>query len=155
MRSLAIDACPDPDVIDVQALPLPPDAGTDPEWWLRQVFQVRSMPLPVRLLMGLRQLVAGVIGADTSRSGGQVFAVDAGDEREAMAVELDRHLDFWVGVATDRGLLQVTTVVRLHGWRGRAYWLPVGALHGPITRSIMRSAIRRCAGSGRTRPGSR
>jgi Protein of unknown function (DUF2867) len=155
VTSLAIDACPDPDVIDVQELPLPAGAGTDPRWWLRQVFHIRSMPLPVRLLFGLRQLVAGVIGADTSRTGSQVFAVDAADDREAMAVEQDRHLDFWVGVATDRGLLQVTTVVRLHGWRGRAYWLPVGVLHGPITRSIMRSAIRRYAGSDRTLRGSR
>ena len=144
MRSLAIDACPAPDVIDVQALPLPAGSPTDPAWWLDRLFDLRSMPWSVRILAGLRQLVAGVVvGADTRRTGAQVFAVDATDDREAMAHESDRHLDFWVGVAADGGLLQVTTVVRLHGWRGRLYWAPVGALHAPIVRSMMRRAMAR------------
>jgi hypothetical protein len=33
--------------------------------------------------------------------------------------------------------------LRLHGWRGRLCWLPVGALHGPVTRSMMRRAVSR------------
>lgn len=142
-RSLAIDACPDPDVIDIQALRLPPGAPTDPAWWIREVFTFRSAPAPVRALMGVRQALAPAVGASNRRSSREVFAVEQVGEREVMSHESDRHLDFWLGVSADDGLLQLTTVVKLHGWRGRLYWLPVGALHGPITRSMMRRTIRR------------
>jgi len=39
----------------------------------------------------------------------------------------------------------VTTAVWLHGWRGRLYFAPVSVLHDPITRSMMRRAVRRTA----------
>ncbi|WP_125775923.1 DUF2867 domain-containing protein [Antribacter gilvus] len=151
MRSLAIDACPDPDVIDVQALPLPPGLPTDPAWWLRELFAFGSAPWPVKALMGVRQLVAGIVGASTHRTGPDVFAQDAADDREVMAHESDTHLDFWAGVAVDDGLFQVTTVVTLHGWRGRLYWAPVGALHAPILRSMMRRTIARAVAGTATR----
>lgn len=143
MKSLALEACAVPDVIDVQALPLPDGAPTDPARWIREVFTFRAAPLPVRVLMGLRIALARVVGADTRRTSSEVFAVEAADDREVLAHEADKHLEFWLAVAADDGLLQLTTVVRLHGWRGRLYWLPVGALHGPITRSMMRRAILR------------
>jgi hypothetical protein len=143
MRSLAIDACPDPDVIDVQALRLPPGAPTDAGWWLGEIFGFRNPSFGTRALFGARRLLAVVVGADVRPDPARVFAPDDADEREVMAHEADRHLDFWLGVAADDGLLQVTTVVRLHGWRGRLYWLPVGALHGPVTRSMMRRAVSR------------
>ena len=143
IRSLAIDSCPDPDVIDVQAFRLPSGAPVDPAWWIREIFSFGSAPWPVRALMGMRQVLAPAIGASNRRTSQEVFAVDTQDDREVLAHESDRHLDFWLGVAADDGLLQVTTVVKLHGWRGRLYWLPVGALHGPITRSMMRRTIQR------------
>lgn len=143
MRSLAIDACPEPDVIDVQALRLPPGAPTDAAWWLGEMFGFRHTSLAVRALFGLRRVLAVVVGAKVRPDPAGVFAPDAADEREVMAHEDDRHLEFWLGVAADGGLLQVTTVVRLHGWRGRLYWIPVGALHGPVTRTMMRRAVAR------------
>lgn len=132
-------------MIDVQALRLPPGAPSDPVWWIREIFALRSAPWPVRVLMGLRQALAPAVGASNRRASQDVFAVDVVGEREVMAYESDRHMDFWLGVAADDGLLQLMTVVQLHGWRGRLYWLPVGALHGPITRSMMRRTIRRAA----------
>jgi hypothetical protein len=136
VRSLAIDACPDPDVIDVQALPLPPGAPTDAAWWLGETFGFRHPSLGTRALFAARRLLAAVVGARTRPDPARVFAPVDSDEREVMAHEADRHLDFWLGVAADDGLLQVTTVVRL-------YWLPVGALHGPVTRRMMRRAVAR------------
>ncbi|CAM3557556.1 DUF2867 domain-containing protein [Isoptericola cucumis] len=147
-RSLAVEACPDADVIDVQIVRLPVLATgsrlpASPRWWLHQIFDFRSAPPPVVALMAVRQATAWVVGANTRRSAADVFAVAAEDEREVLSHEHDRHLEFWVGVAVDDGMLQVTTVVRLHGWRGRLYWLPVGALHGPVLRSMMRRAVAR------------
>jgi hypothetical protein len=43
-------------------------------------------------------------------------------------------------------MLRVTTAVWLHGWRGRLYFAPVAVLHDPVTRSMMRRAIRRVCG---------
>lgn len=151
MRSLAIDACPDADIIDVQGVRLPSGAPDDARWWLRQVFTFRSAPLPVIALMAVRQATAWVVGASRGRRADDVFAPIADDGHEVMAFEPDRHLDFWAAVAVDDGLLRVTTVVRLHGWRGRLYWLPVGALHGPVLRSMMRRAVARAASADRSR----
>jgi hypothetical protein len=143
MRSLAVEACPDPDVIDIQALRLPSGVTTDPQWWLHEMFQLESRSVGTRLLFGARRLLALVVWADARPDFAEVFAVDAVRDHEVMAHEADRHLDFWLGVATEDGTLRVTSVVRLHGWRGRLYWLPVAALHGPVTRRVMRRALRR------------
>jgi len=39
----------------------------------------------------------------------------------------------------------VTTAVRLKGWRGRVYFVPVRLLHDPVTRSMMASAANQLA----------
>lgn len=145
LGSLAIDACPAADVIHVAATRVPPGLPADARWWLRQVFDFRSAPAPVVALMAVRQATAWVVGASVRRRARDVFAPVADDAHEVMAYEHDRHLEFWVAVAIDDGLLQVTTVVRLHGWRGRLYWLPTGALHGPVLRAMMRRAVARAA----------
>jgi hypothetical protein len=140
VRSLAIDACPDPDVIDVQALRLPPGAPTDAGWWLGEMFGFRSPAPATRALFGLRRVLAVVVGARSRVDPAQVFAVDDADEREVMAHEADRHLDFWLGVAADGGLLQVTSVVRQHGWRGVVQPIP---LIVEFTRLLTTAAVPR------------
>ncbi|MBA2695284.1 MAG: DUF2867 domain-containing protein [Actinobacteria bacterium] len=47
------------------------------------------------------------------------------------------------GVDHAAGLLRVTTAVWLHGRRGRIYFAPVSVLHDPVTRAMMRRAVRR------------
>lgn len=66
---------------------------------------------------------------------------------EALIVADERHLDFRVAVGVDSraNLLRVTTVVRLHGWRGKVYFAPVRLLHGPVVQAMLRRAIRRLA----------
>ena len=50
-----------------------------------------------------------------------------------------------VGVDAQGGLVRVTTVVRLKGWRGRLYFLPVRLLHSMVVHALLRAACQRLA----------
>lgn len=141
--SLVLQHCPRPDHYDRQVVALPPGSHDDPRRWAAAVFDIRSSPAPVKALMSLRQLVVPLIGVP--RTTGSPFRVREVVDGEALIATSERHLDFWCGVRAGEDGLEVTTAVRLHGWRGRVYWLPVGILHGPITRAMMRRAVRRSA----------
>jgi hypothetical protein len=148
--SIAFDDIPDPDYADAIIVPIPESVGevnSDPEWWARRIFDLKSAPKWILSLLRLRQRLVGLIGVEKSDQ--SVFEVDRVDRGEALIAENDRHLDFRAGVRVDREsrLLQVTTVVRLKGWRGRLYWIPVGLIHGPLTRSLVRNAARRAKDS--------
>ena len=141
--SLALDAIPEPDFADVHVVPLPSGASTDPRFWAARVFDIASTPVWVIALMGVRQAVVGLIGV---RPGSQhAFDVARVVGEEALIDTDDRHLRFCCGVAVDaeRSLLRVTTTVKLKGWRGRVYFIPVSVLHGPVVRAMMTKAIRR------------
>lgn len=144
-RSAAFDDIPEPDFADVVVVGIPPTAYPiveDPAWWAQQVFDQRSMPRWIALLLGLRQILVRFIGVN--RASSSVFDVDAVFGEEALIAADDRHLDFRAGVGIDveQRLLRVTTVVRFHGWRGRLYFIPVRLLHDPITRAMARRAVR-------------
>jgi Protein of unknown function (DUF2867) len=130
-----------PDYVDMAAVPLPAGAPTDPRVWAEAVFS--RVPLPVAAPMGLRQLLAPLIGVP--RGSRSVFDVDDVVGEEALIVADDVHLDFRCGVAVDpvRRLVRVTTVVRLKGWRGRLYLAPVRLAHAPIVHAMLTSASRR------------
>ncbi len=143
--SIAFEDISNPDFADavIVAIPESPHPIVDsPEWWARQVFSVRSAPAWVTFLLGLRQLLVGLIGINRATEG--VFDIAREEGNEALISTDDTHLDFRAAVAIypERRLLQVTTVVRLHGWRGRLYFLPVSVLHGPVTRSMAKRAVR-------------
>jgi hypothetical protein len=146
--SMAFDDMPRPDFADVVVVPIPGD-GTltvcDPRWWAAAVFDTASAPAWIKLFFVIRQALVGLIGVSPGRA--SVFAVKEVRGEEALIAANDRHLDFRaaVGVDASRGLLRITTAVRLHGWRGRLYFLPVSLLHEPITRSMARAAVRRHA----------
>ena len=144
---VALRGQPAPDWADVvvESLPMEVAGVTDPVVWAREIFSARSLPAPVMALMGVRQLLAPLVGA--SRGSSETFAVQEVRGREALIAQSDRHLDFRasVGVDADARLLWVTTAVWFHGWRGRSYFLPVRFLHDPLTRAMMRGAIRRVA----------
>lgn len=134
---------PRPDWAEVVIASIPPRATRDPEAWAREVFSLRHVPLWVRALFAVRQTLVGLIGVDPA--GHDAFAVRSVDGEEALLAADDKHLDFRVGVGIDgdRDLVRVTTAVRLHGWRGRLYFLPVRFLHQPVTRALLRRAGRR------------
>ena len=144
-RSTAFADIPSPDFADVQMVPVPSGSSTDPVEWARAIFSVRSAPLLVRALLGLRQLLVPLIGVPPAEAG--VFTIDEVVGEEALIAVDDTHLDFRaaVGVDAHRGLVRVTTTVRFNGVRGRLYFVPVGVLHGPVTRAMMKRAARRLA----------
>ena len=146
LRSLVFDRLPRPDFADIQVLPLPAGASTDPRWWAEQIFAIGHAPKPVVALMALRQALVGLIGV--SRGDQHAFDVVEVVGEEALMDTDDRHLRFCCGVGVDAGrsLLRVTTGVELKGWRGRVYFAPVSVLHGPVVRAMTSAAIARTTG---------
>ncbi len=134
-----------PDWADTVVEPVPTGIDADASTWAKEIFSVRSSPRWVKGLLGLRQALVRLIGVRPAQAG--VFAVTAVVGNEAIIDHDERHLRFVVGAGVDRErhLLWVTTAVRLHGRRGRLYFVPVRFLHDPVTRSMMRAAIRRLA----------
>lgn len=143
-RSLALDEIPRPDHLDVIAIPLPAGATTDPATWARAIFARASTPFWVQLAFVLRQLLVPLIGVRPG-STGVLFRVRRVVGEEALLAASDRHLDFACGVGVDaeRELVRVTTAVRLHGWRGRLYFAPVGVVHPVVVRAMLRRAADR------------
>ncbi len=141
--SLALRDFP-PDYADTTIIRLPAGAPTDPRTWATTTFSLRTMPGWVRGALGLRQLLAPLIGVPRAPRStfevGEVLADATGGE--ALIVADDRHLDFRCGVAVDAsaGLVSVTTNVRLHNRRGRLYFLPVRVLHPVVVRSMLHRA---------------
>lgn len=142
-ESLALRACPVHDFADVCVVPLRRGADTDPEAWLARVFDVRSAPTWVGLLFVARQALSPLVGIPKGTLA--AFAPARTEGEEVLVDTPDRHLHFWLGLAVrqDPPRLVATTVVKLRGWRGRLYWLPVGFLHRPVLLAMMRRAVRR------------
>lgn len=142
-ESLALRACPVHDFADVCTVPLKRGADTSPEAWLARVFDVRSAPAWVGLLFVARQALSPLVGIPRGTLAAFAPARVEGDE--VLVDTPDRHLHFWLGLAVrqDPPRLVATTVVKLKGWRGRLYWLPVGVLHRPVLTAMMRRAVAR------------
>jgi hypothetical protein len=140
--SLALRDIPIPDYADAIIVPLPPGTPADPTLWAHRLFSLRAMPRWVVGALAVRQLLVPLLGIP--RAADDVFAIREQREDEALLGADDRHLDFRCGVAVNPAarLLRVTTTVRLHGWRGRAYFLPVRVLHPLVVRAMIRSAGR-------------
>lgn len=141
-RSLALTRLPDADYVDVIVLPLPAGATTDPTAWLRATFDVRRTPGWIKALFALRQVLVPLLGIE--RSPADTFAIREVSSQEAMTHASERHLDFAaaLGVDAEQRLVRLTTTVALHGWRGRAYFLPVRLVHRPIAGAMLRRAAR-------------
>jgi hypothetical protein len=113
----------------------------DAAGWARAIFSVGSTPGWVRVLFDAREVLVRLLRIPPGRPG--MLAVREVRDGEALIDTDDRHLRFVAGVRTEGNLLHVTTAVRLKGWRGRVYFVPVRFLHDQITRSMMTAAARR------------
>jgi hypothetical protein len=119
-------------------------------------------PAWVKVLMRLRDAAAGVVGLKKSSDappqvpldgalepGGfiQFFRIVDRDDREIVAGEDDRHLDFRLSffhAGEGQGCHGiVSTVVRFHGTLGRAYFRPVAPMHRIIVPAMIRRAVGR------------
>ncbi len=143
--SLALEDIPAPDYADMSIAVLPTGASEDPAEWARRLFSPESMPAWVRLAMGLRQLLVPIIGIP--RAGREIFTVRNVEGDEALLSVDDVHLDFRCGVGVDleTRLVRVTTTVRLKGWRGRLYFLPVRIAHPLVVHAMLTRAQRQLA----------
>lgn len=153
MDSLALRACRLPDFADMQVVPLPHNGSRDPAEWVQLIFSASNMPWWVKALFGVRRVLTPLLGIphrDLS-----AFEVTAVEGSEALVAVSDPHLDFWVGIAVDESQqrLVATTVVTLHGWRGRLYWIPAGLLHGAVFRAMLRRAVALTPSSSRRSQG--
>ena len=138
--SLALRDIPTPDYADAIIAPLPAGTPADPTVWARRLFSLHAMPRWVVGALAVRQVLVPLLGIP--RADHDVFAIREQQEDEVLLGADDRHLDFRCAVAVDAAarLLRVTTTVRLHGWRGQAYFLPVRVLHPLVLRAMIRSA---------------
>jgi hypothetical protein len=139
---LALASIPVPDYADVIVLPVPAGSPVEPQVWAKTIFSAAVVPPWVKWLMGIRQTLVALIGVKPSSA--KIFSVSRVLGEEALISADDKHLDFRCGVALDAPgkLLRVTTAVRLKGWRGRLYFLPVRILHPLVVHAMMVRAIR-------------
>lgn len=144
--SLALVDIPRPDYADMSVGVLPAHATTDPAAWARSMFSIRAMPRWVIAAMGIRELLVPLVGIPRAGSD-DVFAVREVRGDEALLSRDDRHLDFRVGVGVDatNRLVRVVTTVRLKGWRGRLYFLPVRVLHPLVVQSMLKRTAKMLA----------
>lgn len=142
---------PDPDYADAIFVPIAPTQSLipdDPAWWAHRIFSVSSAPGWIRVLFGIRQAMVGLVGINKGEP--SVFDVDRVENGEALISANDTHLNFRaaIRVDTESRLLQLTTVVKLRGWKGKLYWSVVSLFHGPVTRSMMTRAAQNFARFG-------
>ena len=147
--SLALRDIPTPDYADAIIVPLPPGTPTDPAAWAHRLFSLRTMPHWVVGALAARHVLVPMLGIPKAAT--DVFAIREQHDDEVLLAADDRHLDFRCAVAVDRAarLLRVTTAVRLHGGRGRVYFLPVRVLHPFVVRAMIRAAGRALAAAPR------
>lgn len=140
--SAAFDVIPRPEWASTTIVAIPPDAA-DAADWARAIFDLRSLPVWVKALGGMRAVVAKLLRLPPAEQA--MLTVDRMVGDEALVDTDDVHLHFAAGVRVDpaAGLLYVTTAVALKGWRGRAYFVPVRFLHDAVTRSMIESAAGR------------
>jgi hypothetical protein len=133
------------DFADAYAVVLPPDAPTDPEYWVRQAFTTTTGW--VRAAMGVRDLAVRAFGLKTSGQAKTTpFPELSRSEREIILGMDDRHLDFRACVHVERvadGVrITVGTVVMFHNRLGRLYFLPVRPAHKVIVPAMLRRAVK-------------
>jgi uncharacterized protein DUF2867 len=143
--ALLAGALPRVDWTDAYAVTALPGIPSDPQVWADAVF--RDPPRWVLAALGLRELLVGLVGVD--RAGRGAFDTLAGAEDEVLLGTDANHLDFRVSVRREPKRVVLTTVVRLHNRRGRAYSALVRPVHPIVVRAMLNRAARRLSGSKR------
>lgn len=121
-----------------------------------------SDPAWVTWLIALRNRVVPLFGLKTSGAGYAereaiihnfkcevdesvvLFKVFDKNEREIILGEDDKHLDFRVSLFLDKqnNALTVSTVVKIHNWLGRLYFLPVKPFHKMIVPAMVKGMVK-------------
>jgi Protein of unknown function (DUF2867) len=133
------DVLPEVDFVDAFAVRLRPGMPTDPARWAAAVFD--SAPSWVRGLLAAREAAVGLVGIE--RGGRSAFALRAHTASEAVVGTDARHLDFRAVVTVEPTRVVLTTVVRLHNRRGRAYFALVRRVHPAVVTAMLTRAATR------------
>jgi hypothetical protein len=137
--SLLTGALPRVDWADAYAVAALPGTPSDPQVWADAVF--RDPPRWVLAALGLRELLVGLVGIE--RDGGRAFDTLARTDDEVLLGTDAGHLDFRVSVRREDRRVVLTTAVRLHNRRGRAYSALVRPIHPVVVRAMLNRAARR------------
>ncbi|MEU0005749.1 DUF2867 domain-containing protein [Streptomyces sp. NPDC006314] len=76
---------------------------------------------------------------------GASFPVVGREGGEVLLGEDAGHLDFRASILVDDRQVTLSTVVRIHNWRGRLYWAVVKRVHPFMARTMLRRIHRRLA----------
>lgn len=143
---------------DAFAIPLPPNASTDPDLLARFIFE--HQPSWVGKLLSVRDAIVArfglktaqdlaALGADGKAGRLGIFKVYSTTATEVVVGEDDKHLDFRLsilcsgGPAPDSGrLLTLSTVVHCHNLLGRAYILAIAPFHRMVVKASLQRAAR-------------
>ena len=134
-------ALPHVDHADAFAVTRRPGTPTDPQAWADALF--RDPPRRVRALLALRESLVGLVGI--ARSGPAAFATLRREGDELLLGADEAHLDFRASVLVEPRRVVLSTVVRLHGARGRAYFALVRLVHPVVVRAVLTRAAHRLA----------
>lgn len=142
--TLLAAALPRVDWSDAYAVQARPGLPLDPQVWADAIF--RNPGPATKGLLGLRNALVGLVGID--RGGDESFDTVASTTNEVLLGTDERHLDFRASVLREPDRVVLSTVVRVHNARGRAYSAVVRLLHPAIVRSMLARAARRLAAAG-------
>lgn len=132
-------ALPRVDHADAFAVARRPGSPTDPQVWADAVF--RDPPRWVIALLALRGSLVGLVGI--ARGDRSAFATITRSADEVLLGTDEAHLDFRVSVLVEPHRVVLSTVVRLHGARGRAYFGLVRLAHPVVVRAMLTRAAHR------------
>jgi hypothetical protein len=136
---LLATALPRVDFADAHAVVARPGMPADPQVWADAVF--RDPPAWVVAALGLREALVGIVGI--ARGGASSFDTVARTADEVLLGTDERHLDFRASVLREPDRVVLSTVVHLHGARGRAYFTLVRLVHPVIVRAMLTRAAHR------------
>ena len=139
--NLVRTALPTVDFTDAWQIRNGPGMPTDPAVWAHAIF--RDPPGWVLALLGLRQLLVGLVGIE--RGNAATFDVVARTDTEALLGADAGHLDFRASVLVEPSAVTVSTVVMTHNRRGRTYLRLIRLGHPAVVRAMLRGASRRLA----------
>jgi hypothetical protein len=123
---------------DAYAVSLPGRPPGDPQEWADAIF--RAPPAWVAVLLGVREALVRLVGIE--RGGHHAFDTVAWNADEVLLGVDQGHLSFRASVLLESRRVVLSTVVKVHNRRGRAYWGVVRWFHPVVVRSMLARAHR-------------
>ena len=138
---LLSDALPSIDWSDAYALSFPEGPRGHPQEWADAIFH--RPPLWIGVLFGVREVLVRIVGIE--RGGSHVFDTISSDADEVLLGIDQGHLSFRASVLLEPTRVVLSTVVKVHNGRGRAYSALVRRVHPVVVRTMLARAARKMA----------